>query len=164
LYIGIMTSPTLGTLLRRLTETLDGAVEQSYRDAGLDYRPRYTPIFRALIVAGPATLRALAESTGVTHSAIGQTVNRMAKHGLVTLAVGDDARERIVALTPHAERIRPQLEQFWAATEAAARTLDHELGVSLPGLLIQTLALLDETPFPERLRAASTPLRPNNIQ
>lgn len=146
---------TLGTLLRRLIEELDGAVEQSYVDAGLDYRPRYTPIVRALIRHGPATIRALSEHACVTHSAAGQTVNQMAERGLVTLRAGDDARERIVALTPRAERIVPQLERLWATTEAAARTLDEELGLSLPDVLARTLDLLERRPFAERLKAAT---------
>jgi DNA-binding MarR family transcriptional regulator len=148
--------PTLGTLLRRLLEELDGAVERSYADAGLDYRPRYTPIVRALIESGPATIRALSQRTGVTHSAMGQTVNQMAKCGMVTLATGDDARERIVALTPHAESILPQLTRSWAATEAAARTLDSELGLSLPDTIGRALDLLQRTPFDARLKAAAT--------
>ena len=151
--------PTLGTLLRRLLDELDGAVEQSYADAGLDYRPRYTPIVRALIESGPATIRALSQRTGVTHSAMGQTVNQMAKCGLVTLATGDDARERIVALTPHAEAIVPQLKRSWAATEAAARTLDAELGLSLPDTIARALELLERTPFDARLKAASATTR-----
>lgn len=153
-------SSTLGTLLRRLVDALDGAVEQSYADAGLDYRPRYTPIVRALLDGGPATIRALASHTGVTHSATGQTVNQMAKDGLVTLTVGGDARERIVALTPHAESILPQLARLWAATEAAARTLDDALGLSLPEVIARTLHLLEEAPFSDRLRAASESIPP----
>ncbi|WP_371419804.1 MarR family winged helix-turn-helix transcriptional regulator [Tardiphaga sp.] len=153
-------SPTLGTLLRRLIDVLDGAVEESYADAGLDYRPRYTPIMRELLAQGPATIRALAKRSGVTHSATGQTVNQMAKHGLVTLTTGDDARERIVALTPHAEKLVPQLQQLWAATEAAARTLDDSLGLSLPEVIARTLKLLEEVPFSERLREASNPVFP----
>ena len=161
-YLSRMKTPaTLGTLLRRLIEQLDGAVEQAYVEAGLDYRPRYTPVVRALIAEGPATIRALSERTGVTHSAIGQTVNQMAHHGLVTLTAGQDARERIVALTPYAESIVPRLEQLWSATEVAARTLDQQLDLSLPGVIARTLALLDQTPFPERLRAASASISTN---
>lgn len=145
---------TLGTLLRRLLEELDGAVERSYAEAGLDYRPRYTPIVRALIESGPATIRALSQRTGVTHSAVGQTVNQMAKHGMVTLAIGEDARERIVALTPHAQSIVPQLKRSWAVTEAAARTLDAELGLSLPDTIARALELLAVTPFDARLKDA----------
>lgn len=144
---------TLGTLLRRLVEELDGAVERSYADAGLDYRPRYTPIVRALIRHGPATIRALSSHACVTHSAAGQTVNQMADRGLVTLTAGEDARERIVALTPVAESIIPRLERIWANTEAAARTLDEDLGLSLPDVLARTLDLLEERPFVERLQA-----------
>jgi DNA-binding MarR family transcriptional regulator len=148
-------SATLGTLLRRLIEHLDGAVEQAYLEAGLDYRPRYTPIVRVLVAQGGCTIRALSERTGVTHSATGQTVNQMERRGLVTLTAGSDARERIVTLTPHAETIMPRLRQLWAATEAAARTLDDELGLSLPEVIARTLHQLDQTPFIERLRAAS---------
>jgi DNA-binding MarR family transcriptional regulator len=69
---------THGVLLRRLIEHLDGAVEQAYVDAGLDYRPRFTPILRALLNDGPASLRTLSARTGVTHSAVSQTVSQMA--------------------------------------------------------------------------------------
>jgi DNA-binding MarR family transcriptional regulator len=92
----------------------------------------------------------------VTHSATGQTVNHMARRGLVTLTPGRDGRERIAALTPYAKSIMPRLEQFWDATAAAARTLDEQLGHSLPDLIAQTLILLEQTPFVERLRAASS--------
>jgi DNA-binding MarR family transcriptional regulator len=141
-----------------LIEQLDGAVEQAYIEAGLDYRPRYTPIVRALIAEGPATIRALSKRTGVTHSATGQTVNQMVRRGLVTLKAGEDARERIVALTPYAESIVPQLKQLWATTEAAARTLDAELGLSLPDVVVRALVLLEQTSFAERLKAASSRL------
>lgn len=154
-----MPSATLGTLLRRLIDALDGAVERAYADAGLDYRPRYTPIVRALVANGPSTIRALATHTGVTHSATGQTVAQMARSGLVGLETGADARERIVALTPAAQAMLPQLRRLWAATEAAARTIDAELGLSLPDTLQRTLDLLDRTPFDARLRAANA-LRP----
>lgn len=148
-------TPTLGTLLRRLIEQLDGAVEQAYVEAGLDYRPRYTPVVRALISDGPSTIRAIAARIGLTHSATGQTVGQMERRGLVALSTGSDARERIVMLTAHAERILPQLKQLWTATEAAARTIDDELGLPLPALIAQVLSLLDQTPFIDRLRAAA---------
>lgn len=146
---------TLGTLLRRLIEKLDGAVEQAYVEAGLDYRPRYTPILRALVAEGPASINVLSRRTGFTHSATGQTAHQMARAGLISLSPGRDARERVAALTAHAEGILPQLQQVWTATEAAARTIDDELGLSLPDILERTLTLLDQLSFSERHRAAS---------
>jgi DNA-binding MarR family transcriptional regulator len=144
---------TLGTLLRRLLAQLDDAVEESYARDGLDYRPRYTPIIRALAAGGPATIRDLAARTGVSHSAASQTVAQLADRGLVSLQAGEDARERIVALGAAAEALMPRLERRWAATEAAARSLDDDLGVSLEEVLARALAALERQPFADRIGA-----------
>lgn len=143
--------PTLGTLLRRLIEELDGAVSESYERAGIDFRPRYTPIIRALAQDGPMTVRALAQRATVSHSAVSQTVSQMTTHGLVALTPGTDARERIVALTPAANALLPDLQTCWAATEAAARTLDADLGQPFDLLLIQLLDALEDRPFLNRI-------------
>ncbi|MDQ8755907.1 helix-turn-helix domain-containing protein [Sphingosinicella sp. LHD-64] len=142
----------MGTLLRRLIEHLDGAVEASYTGDGLDYRPRYTPIVRALVRDGPATIRDLAARTGVSHSAASQTVAQMAEHALVTLVPGADARERIVAAAPALEAMLPQLERRWAATEAAARSIDTDLGLPLADVVAQALDALECQPFADRIR------------
>lgn len=145
--------PTLGTRLRHLLELLDGAVEQAYADAGLDYRPRYTPVVRALLALGDASIRTIAARAGVTHSAASQTVAQMAERGLVTLAPGRDGRERIVALTPAARAMVPALERQWAATNAAAHALDDELAHSLLAVVDQAIAALERTPFAARIAA-----------
>jgi DNA-binding MarR family transcriptional regulator len=146
---------THGVLLRRLIEHLDGAVEQSYVDAGLDYRPRFTPIVRTLLACGSATLRALSNQTGVSHSAVSQTVAQMAAKGWVSLEPGKDARERIVTLTPFAMERLPLLERCWAATEAASRTLDEDVGQPFADVLIRALEGLERRPFADRLAAAA---------
>ena len=148
---------THGVLLRRLIEHLDGAVEQLYADAGLDYRPRYTPLVRALLNDGPATLRALSTRTGVTHSAISQTVSQMAARDWVSLTPARDGRERIVALTPAALGRLPQLERCWAATERASKTLDDDIGQPLAEVLVRALDALDRQPFCARLAEAADP-------
>lgn len=147
---------THGVLLRRLIDHLDSAVEQSYVDAGLDYRPRFTPILRALLNHGPASLRALSARTGVTHSAVSQTVSQMASRDWVALEPGADARERIVALTPFALQRLPELERCWAAIAAASDALDADIGQPLTGVLLRALDALDRQPFSDRLAAASS--------
>lgn len=149
----IPATATLGTLLRHLTELLDGAVEQAYQSLPVEYRPRYTPVVRVLLEQGPSSLRTLALQTGMTHSAISQTVAQMARSGLVTLRAGQDARERIVTLTPAAEAVIPALKQQWAATNAAARSFDAELSVPLSSLLREAIEALEKQPFLQRLAA-----------
>lgn len=146
---------TLGTLLRHLNEILDGAVEQAYARAGLAYRPRYTPVMRALLALDSASIKVIAQRSGITHSAVSQTVSQMAKEGLVALRPGSDARERIVALTPAARSMIPALERHWAATEAATRTLEAELPMPLTALVRDAIAALEREPFPERIERAA---------
>ncbi|MFC7378567.1 MarR family winged helix-turn-helix transcriptional regulator [Brevundimonas sp. GCM10030266] len=147
---------THGVLLRRLIDHLDGAVEQSYVDAGLDYRPRFTPILRALLNDGPASIRTLSARTGVTHSAVSQTVSQMAARNWVSLEAGKDARERIVALTDFAHARLPTLQRCWAATAAASDVLDADIGQPLADVLSRALEALEQTSFRDRLAAAAT--------
>lgn len=151
----MQTAPTLGTLLRHLSETLDDAVQDAYRDAGLDYRPRYTPVVRALR-KGPGSIRAISRQAGITHSAVSQTVSQMLKDDLVTVEPGDDGRERIVTLSPKARAMAQRLEEIWAATDLAARGLEHEIGAPLSELLATALAALERQSFGERIAAADT--------
>lgn len=148
---------TLGTILRHLIEHLDGAVEDAYRAAGLAYRPRYTPIVRALLADGAASIRTLATHAGITHSAASQTVAHMAKDGLVTLTPGVDGRERIVALTAVAHAMLPEIERHWAATNAAARELDGELSMPLTDLLLEAVERLERRSFGDRIKDAAKP-------
>lgn len=136
-----------GTALRRLIDHLDGALEQAYRDDGLDFRPRYTPILRAIIADGPQTLRALSARLGVSHSAISQTVSQMVARDLVSVATGTDARQRIVALGPMADSMLPRLERHWAAAQAATEALDEAVGGGLVAAVERTNDLLGQRPF-----------------
>ncbi|MEH0985793.1 MarR family winged helix-turn-helix transcriptional regulator [Micromonospora sp. CPCC 205556] len=142
----------LGTRLRHLLELLDGAVAASYADVGLPgFRPRFTPVIRALARTGPAAIRDLARATGVTHSAASQTVAQMAKEGLVTLAPGDDGRQRIVHLTGRAESLLLVLDAEWAATTEAAGRLEAELSYPLSRVVDEALAALGRRPMRERI-------------
>jgi DNA-binding MarR family transcriptional regulator len=145
----------VGTLLRHVLEMLDGDVAKVYIERGLpDYRPRYSPIVRALVADGPMSIRDLAAAVGVTHSAASQTVAQMSRVDLVTLEPGADARRRIVHLTARCRALLPVIEAEWAATEAAMNELDGELPMSLAELLTRTALALQRRPFRQRIADA----------
>ncbi|GLY63434.1 MarR family winged helix-turn-helix transcriptional regulator [Amycolatopsis taiwanensis] len=145
----------LGTRLRHLLDQLDAAVGQVYADLGLPgFRVRFTPIIRVLAAAGPSSIRDLAEAIGVTHSAASQTVAQMVKEDLVVRVPGDDARQRIVRLTPKAQRLLPMLESEWEATKAAATALEAELPFPLSHLIDETLAALGRRSMHRRISDA----------
>ena len=142
----------LGTRLRHLLDLLEGDVARVYTDLGLPgFRPRYTPVIRLVHARGPLSIRDLADTIGVTHSAISQTVNQMRRDGLVDLHPGDDARRRIVHLTDHARAILPTLDAEWHATTAAARDLDADLPYPLTDLVAAALRALGEKPMRDRI-------------
>lgn len=144
----------LGTQLRHLIDLLDGDVAASYDEAGLQYRPRYTPVMRVLDQHGSASIGEIAAYAGITQPAATQTVALMNKEGLVAIVAGADARQRVVTLSEQGRVMLPQLKQCWAATAAAAASLDADLDVPLSRILADAIAALETTPFSERIRAA----------
>lgn len=153
---GMIDRPGLGTQLRHLIDVLDGDVATFQADLGLtDFRPRYTPVVRALVADGPMSIRDLAAAMQVTHSAASQTVNHMRRAGLVSLQPGADARQRIVDLTAKSRAMLPALQREWAATEAAADRLQAELAYPLQDLLTELLAALRRRSFRDRIADAA---------
>jgi DNA-binding MarR family transcriptional regulator len=145
-----MNSHTLGTLLRTLIDRLDGDVEARYIADGLDYRPRFTPVVRALDELGPASIMAIASHVGMRHSAISQTISQMQRRDYVTLSRGVDGRERIVTATHKLVEMLPLLKRHWDATAAAVESLDNDLSTPLTSSIRAALTALDETGFAER--------------
>jgi DNA-binding MarR family transcriptional regulator len=155
----VTTHRGLGTLMRHVLELLDGDVARVYADLGVpDYRPRYSPVVRALTELGPLSIRDLAGAVGVTHSAASQTAAQMARHGLLTLEAGTDARQRIARLTDRARAILPLIEAEWAATSAAAAELEAELPAALTDVLIQAERAVLAHPMRTRIAAAARAL------
>jgi DNA-binding MarR family transcriptional regulator len=142
----------LGTQLRHVLELMDGDVAAVLADLGLpDYRPRFSPIVRALVALGPSPVRDLARAISVTHSAASQTVAQMSRLGLVTLEQGADARQRIVHLTAKTRAMLPALDAEWAATSSAAAELDAELPFPLSELVPAIAAALERRPMRQRI-------------
>jgi DNA-binding MarR family transcriptional regulator len=142
----------VGTLLRHLLEEMDGDIATVLSDLGMPgYRPRFSPVVRALGALGPVPIRDLAAAIGVTHSAASQTVAQMCSRGFVTIGPGADARQRVVHLTAKARALLPQIEAEWEATASAGAEMDTELPVPLAELVSALAAALARRPFRQRI-------------
>jgi DNA-binding MarR family transcriptional regulator len=151
-----MTRPGLGTQLRTLLELLDGELDGIYAEDGLDYRPRFTPVLRALMSESPLTVGQIAAKAGISQPAATQTLTLMLARDWVTpQADPADARRRLFAASAKAVASLPQLQAIWAATGGAARGLDDELSTPLSALLDEAIAALRERSFPQRRRDAA---------
>ncbi|MDR2988603.1 MAG: MarR family transcriptional regulator [Nocardiopsaceae bacterium] len=142
----------LGTQLRHVLDQMEADIAGVLADLGLpDYRPRFSPIVRALVALGPMPIRELARSVSVTHSAASQTVAEMNRRGFVTLVPGSDARQRVVHLTDRATQALPSIQAEWEATQAAADQLDAELPFPLGELVPAVAAALERKSFRRRM-------------
>jgi DNA-binding MarR family transcriptional regulator len=142
----------LGTQLRHVLDLMEADIATVLGDLGLpDYRPRFSPVVRALVALGPMPITELAGAISVTHSAASQTVAEMSKRGYIALQPGQDARQRVVHLTERATRALPVIQAEWEATRAAAEQLDAELPFPLRELVPAIAGALASKPFRQRI-------------
>jgi DNA-binding MarR family transcriptional regulator len=135
---------------------LDGDVERTYREAGLDYRARFTPLMRVLFERPDASIRELADATGLTHSAASQTAQQMRRAGLVEPRRSRDGRERRLLASGRARELQPLLEARWRATKTAADALDAELPHPLSNSLDHAIAAVQRKSFFDRIAEAES--------
>ncbi len=145
----------LGTQLRHLTDLLDGAVAEAYKKDGLTYRPRYTPVMRALVADGPGSVTQIAQTSGITQPAATQTIALMIREGLLSAEPSaTDNRQKLIRITPYGCRQLPRLEACWNAATAAANSLDADLPFPLSELLDLAIHALAKQTFAERIDSA----------
>ena len=122
--------PGLGELLRYVGELVDQGAEEHYRDIGLQYRPRYTPVLRAMS-AGAETVTDITARSTLTQGAISQTVSLMLKDGILARHQLDDGRKTGLHLTRKGKDLLKRLEPHWAVTFLAIGDLEAEVGLLL---------------------------------
>ena len=145
--------PGLGQLLRHLKELVDGEADAFYAADGLDYRPRYTPIMRAL-AADSHAVGELSEITGLSQGAVSQTIKLMERDGFISLTSGGDARRTVVSLSAQGRDLLDYLQDHWRCTFQAIDELEREIGVPLRRVLADAIERLEDVSFGDRLRRA----------
>ena len=136
-------------------DLLDGAVSRNYAAMGVNYRPRYTPVLRALMASEPCTVGEIAVASGITQPAATQTVALMIKDKLIEVGSSDDGRQKLLWLTEHCRLLLPQLQDAWEATAQAAAGLDDELPAPLSKILAAAIKALARKSFDQRICEAS---------
>ena len=139
--------------LRVLMAALDDEISRLYDERGLPgVRPRFAMPLIRLARRGPMTIRQLADSFELTHSAMSQTVKAMHREGLVRTVAGEaDGRTRVVELTERARAVVPFLEAEWRATEQAVIELEAEIPYPLSQVVRDLEAALARRSFHDRI-------------
>lgn len=131
---------------------IDREIATLYEEYGLsEFRPRFAMPLIRLARGGPMTIRQLADSLDVTHSAMSQTVSALRRAGLVRSVRGPDARTREITLTDRARETVPFLEAEWRATERSLAELETEIPYALSQVVRDIEAALARRSFHDRI-------------
>lgn len=155
-------NPGLGELLRYVNELVEQGAEEHYRAMRLNYRPRYTPVLRALD-AGARTVTDITERTRLTQGAISQTVALLEGDGLITRHALDDGRKSAIELTAAGRALVDKLARHWSATFAAIARLEDDIGYPLRRVLEATAGALEREGFAARVTAAQAALQQEDL-
>lgn len=128
-YVAEMGGAALGARLRRLSAAVDAASAKVYAARGIRFEQRWFGVINQLDMAGPMSVRELADTLGITHASVSETRKSLEGEGLITSQTdSSDTRRRVLALSPSGEALVTQLRSLWDAFDEAARQLDAEAG------------------------------------
>lgn len=149
-------APGLGELLRYVAQLVESGADTHYREMGLSYRARYTPVLRAL-AAGAHTVTDITTRTRLTQGAVSQTIGLMVADGLIRREAQHDRRKQRIRLTPLGRDLVKKLETHWIATFAAIEALEEDIGHPLRQALTEAATALEHQDFAARLSAVKAP-------
>ncbi len=140
---GIM---AIGSRLRRLSEMITIDSSAIFRMQGMDFEPRWFPVFYMLSQAGPMHVTDLAQRIGQSHPSVSQIAKEMERDDLLN-KVRDktDGRKSLLSLSEAGQDMATQMEDlyddvyqgvaellqevdqnFWAAMQSIETALEHK--------------------------------------
>lgn len=141
----------LGSRLKRLSDQMMSSVQEIYRQAGVDFEPRWFPLYRLLADHGPQTVGEAADALGLTHAAISQTARMMTKEKVITSKKDPrDERRRVLSLTESGRAALPRLRPLWSDLERAVREMVSFGGVDILAAIDGIEQAMQREPFPDR--------------
>lgn len=142
----------LGTRMRRLIETISTGMERLYAEAGVDLRTGHFYALYAVAERGPLTINAIANLAGFSHSAVSQTIKKLASLGIVDTHATDDGRQKLIALTQEGKRVVETLRPLWLAADAMIKQACKQSNVDIIAAISGLEAAFSQKPVYDRLK------------
>ena len=125
-----------GSRMKRLSENIMRGGEEVYRFYGVDFEPKWFPLFYYLTQKGEAGIMEIAESLNVTHPAVIQTAKELEKKGLIiSKKSAEDARKRNLKISKKGKNLLPKLRIIWEGIKDMnahiIQTREHDILIAL---------------------------------
>lgn len=149
----------LGSRLRRLSELITEDAGRIYSAYGVDFQPRWFPVFYVLLEGESMSVTAIAAAIGHSHVSVSQIVKEMVKKGYVTEKRDrKDGRKTLVSLSKAgrevSDRVQDQFRDVNQAIEKASASTAHDLWKAIEAweVLLGEKSLLERVQEERRLR------------
>lgn len=118
--------------LKQLGERLSKDVSMLYKKLDIDFESRWFIILYSLLRHSPMTVTGLADSIGISHTAVRQLLDEMYEKKLVTWSKGKkDKRQQLVSLTEKSKVITRKLNPVWVEIKKATKELIDKSGYDI---------------------------------
>ncbi len=127
---------SFGSRLRRLSDKIMRQASRVYQSYGLDFEPKWFPLFYLLSQQNEMGIMEIADCLGITHPAVIQIAKELEKKQWVKSGKSKtDARKRILILTKKGQELLPQLREIWEkirqVNESLIQSHQHNLLVAM---------------------------------
>lgn len=140
----------IGTRCSRIFEQLSIEMDKIYKDEGADIRMREFPILYCLYQKGPLLITDIQKLTGLSHSAVSQTIKKLSGKEYLCLRTADDARSKIVVFSDRGEKLIRKLKPIWYVAERAMTDLLEHCEHNILDAIDDYEAALKLKPFTQR--------------
>ncbi|MDB9942106.1 bifunctional helix-turn-helix transcriptional regulator/GNAT family N-acetyltransferase [Pseudomonadales bacterium] len=145
----------LASRLKRLSDKIMQDGIRVYRESGVDFEPRWFPLYQYLDRFGPSPVMDIARGLGITHPAVNQVAGQMVQARLIApYRDARDKRRRLLALTSEGRALKPVLTSLWSSISVAVNGVLDESQVAFLKDLDAIEAALDRQGLYARLELA----------
>lgn len=143
----------VGSRLRRLSDYIMKEGKEVYRTNGIDFEPRWFPVFYLLSNEPSLTVVSIAEHLKITHSAVSQTVKELIKNDIITTSDHrSDKRKKALTLSPKGEELLHQMKPLWADIASSLNDMVREHHNHLIAAMQEIESSFEQASFTERIR------------
>ncbi len=141
----------LGSRLKRLSDRLMQDGIKIYKHVGLDFEPKWFPVYYYLAEIGPSSVMEIARGVGITHPSVNQIAKEMISKGYVA-AYKDpkDKRKRVLALSSLGKSQKSSLQRIWRVIDQVITDLIAESDQDLLDKIHALEENLQKTSFEQR--------------
>ena len=150
-FIAELAELALANRLKRVSDRLMQDGIRVYKDAGVEFEPRWFPLYYYLFVKGPTGVMDIAKGLGISHPAVNQVAKEMMAADLLA-AYKDrkDKRKRLLAMTRKGKEMFPQMQIIWNDIRTALEEIVDERHTHFLETLTTVERQMDSKSFHER--------------